>query len=655
MHEPTTRPRATATLTRAPRLAAAPLAIALIVGLLAPAPFAAAEAGAGSPAASAAAALEPPAPGQAPGRLIVTAPDEDGLAPATAAPAHAALGAVPDVVEEALADLDAAEAGLRAASAPPEVAFEERATAGRAWASVTVGDGSETSPAAAAAVDAAASALAAEGLVVERDSVLTADRRPDDPRYDTTRGQLFGAEAVWARGTGEGTTVAILDTGVDETADLPAERILEGYDAITEATGPVPDGDPGLHGTYSAEVAAGTGDNGVAGAGGCWDCDVLPVRVFPEGGGPADGSRVADGIDHAVEAGADVINLSLGGPWIDTLLLDAIEAAAEAGVIIVASAGNEGVDAERWPAAHPDVVGVAGLESAETLFVESNYGDWVDVGAPWCSPVGDDAGIYCGTSAAAPVVAGLTASLISASGVAGPPVIDAVRDGAAPIGEPIGGRLDVAAALDLLDDTALEDDDDEEHGEGEEGDPGEGPGSSFGDVPEHSAHAEAIDRLASRGIITGFDDGTFRPFQHVSRAETASLLDRAFDVEAGEAPTAFDDVPSSSGHAEAIDRLASAEVIGGFADGSFRPFEPVTRAEAASLLDRVLGRALDLPEVTGNAFDDVPESSAHAEAINRMAATGVITGFSDGAFQPFEPVSRAEIASLLDRGLGLVP
>gem|GEM_PF-1662919 len=179
------------------------------------------------------------------------------------------------------------------------------------------------------------------------------------------------------------------------------------------------------------------------------------------------------------------------------------------------------------------------------------------------------------------------------------------------------------------------------------------PEPLFDDVPEDSAHRSAIEELSSEGIITGFGDGSFRPFQDVSRAETASLLDRAFDITAGETPAAFGDVPEDSAHTEAIERLASAAVIAGFGDGSFRPFQPVTRAEAASLLDRVLGDSVEVGEVVDGRFGDVPTSSAHAAAVDRMAAAGVITGFGDGSFRPFQPISRAEMASLLSRARDL--
>lgn len=123
--------------------------------------------------------------------------------------------------------------------------------------------------------------LTARGLPV------TTERRmrilgspPNDPLYDRTWGGALGSETPWTTATGAGTVVAVLDTGVHGTEDLPATRLLPGRWFTADGHATWRDLHDERHGTNTAEAAAATGNNGVGGAGGCWDCLVLPVRVL---------------------------------------------------------------------------------------------------------------------------------------------------------------------------------------------------------------------------------------------------------------------------------------------------------------------------------------------------------------------------------------
>lgn len=154
-----------------------------------------------------------------------------------------------------------------------------------------------------------------------------------------------------------------------------------------------------------------------------------------------------------------------------------------------------------------------------------------------------------------------------------------------------------------------------------------------------STHADAIVWVTERGIATGYDDGTFRPGATVTRGQMATLLTRALDLPAGEHP--FPDVVDGSAHAAGIAAVAQAGIATGFADGTFRAGDPVTRGQMASFLQR----ALELEAGTAT-FGDVGDS-VHAAGIAAVVEAGIATGFPDGTFGPDRSVTRGQMATLL--------
>lgn len=117
-----------------------------------------------------------------------------------------------------------------------------------------------------------------------------------------------------------------------------------------------------------------------------------------------------------------------------------------------------------------------------------------------------------------------------------------------------------------------------------------GPNSArFTDVPVGHTHHPAISRLAVDGTLTGFPDGTFRPQHGLTRAQAASVVARHLDL-AGTGRERFRDVAEDHPHADAIGALGDAGVLRGYDDGTFRPDQTVTRGQAATLLLAVLER-----------------------------------------------------------------
>lgn len=165
-------------------------------------------------------------------------------------------------------------------------------------------------------------------------------------------------------------------------------------------------------------------------------------------------------------------------------------------------------------------------------------------------------------------------------------------------------------------------------------------GWRFTDVPPDATHATAIERLADAGITGGCGDGRFCPHDAVTRAQFASLLAGAADLPASSS-TPFVDV--SGVHAAAIGALVDAGITGGCDPSGerFCPDDPMIRAQAATFLVRTL----DLPPTDEHPFLDV--SPPHADNIGALAVADIAQGCTDRRFCPDDPVTRAQAASLL--------
>jgi hypothetical protein len=181
---------------------------------------------------------------------------------------------------------------------------------------------------------------------------------------------------------------------------------------------------------------------------------------------------------------------------------------------------------------------------------------------------------------------------------------------------------------------------------------------SFPDAPG-SGHGAFIGCLAGLGIVQGYGDGTFGPRDEVSRGQLASFVVRALELATGEPMPAggqlFPDVGAGSTHGQAIYKLRNAGIIRGYEDGTFRPGESVSREQTAryvvNALELVLGEELD---TSGVWFTDVPAGGQYAADIDKLVTAGVVSGFGDGTFGPREPVTRGQMTRFIGNALGVL-
>lgn len=293
-------------------------------------------------------------------------------------------------------------------------------------------------------------------------SVDTARRRwlseePADPRFGEQRTYLDAvrATAAWSRSAkgSPDVRIGIVDSGADIAHPDLVGKVVGTYNAVTRSSDVR---DQVGHGTGVASVAAAATNNGEGIAAAGYDSTLLVAKVADRTGRIFT-DDLAAGVVWAVDNGADVVNLSLGGPSSDRLERDAVRYAQSRGVLVVAAAGNDGSNLKQFPASLPGVLGV-GATSADggTRAPFSSFGSWIDVGAPGRDLVVAKAGggyeTVDGTSFAAPIVSG-EAALLAAyrPGRTGADLAAAIIGGAN--GTKLGfarGLVDFDASLTLL-------------------------------------------------------------------------------------------------------------------------------------------------------------------------------------------------------------
>jgi serine protease len=283
----------------------------------------------------------------------------------------------------------------------------------------------------------------------------------------------IGLPDAWKMGTGRDVVVAVIDTGVTKVGDLAGTKFVPGFNFVGNNANA--DDDHG-HGTHVAGTIAQSTNNKIGVAGVAYGAAIMPIKVL-SASGSGSMAAIAQGIRWAADHGANVINMSLGGPFPVGTIASAVKYARGKGVVVVAAAGNDGRGRVGYPAKYPGVIAVAATQFDETTTFYSNWGPEVDIAAPGGNVRVDQNGDgkpdgvlqhtiiprntsktdylwFMGTSMATPHVAGV-AALIMGAGVRKPDAVEAILLDTArkpkSIAAAPGGRIDDHYGAGLVD------------------------------------------------------------------------------------------------------------------------------------------------------------------------------------------------------------
>lgn len=169
------------------------------------------------------------------------------------------------------------------------------------------------------------------------------------------------------------------------------------------------------------------------------------------------------------------------------------------------------------------------------------------------------------------------------------------------------------------------------------------------DISDNWAFSQ-IFYLVDKGVVAGYADGTFRPNNPISRAEFITITNRAFGF-ANTSAIQYTDVRNSDWFYGEIAKAKAAGYIAGFSDGSMRPNSQISRQEVAAIMARVLNLDTTVPgELSFVDADSIPDWSRNA--IAAMVKGGYISGYPDGKFRPTNAISRAEAAVIISLSIG---
>ncbi|HMA37989.1 MAG TPA: S-layer homology domain-containing protein [Chloroflexia bacterium] len=168
----------------------------------------------------------------------------------------------------------------------------------------------------------------------------------------------------------------------------------------------------------------------------------------------------------------------------------------------------------------------------------------------------------------------------------------------------------------------------------------------FTDVQPSDYFYAPVQYLACRGVISGYADGSYRPYASVTRGQLAKNVTLAFGLPLQTPPTpTFADVPPSAPFYPYIETLVAAHVVSGYADGLFRPGNPVTRGQLAKIVVAAGGGSLISPPSPH--FTDLPPSSVFYAFVETAVCRGLLSGYADGTVRPGAGATRGQIAKIV--------
>ncbi len=168
---------------------------------------------------------------------------------------------------------------------------------------------------------------------------------------------------------------------------------------------------------------------------------------------------------------------------------------------------------------------------------------------------------------------------------------------------------------------------------------------AFSDVSEWHWAKKPIEQLGSAGYISGYEDGNFYPNNLISRAEFVTIVNNIMG-NVNLSNITFSDVTPYAWYSDSISRAVAAGYLTGYADGTIKPDAPVTRAEAAAIAYRAWKLS---PEGSLKFADNADIGNWAATQIATLSSKNIINGYDDNTFRPNDPITRAEVANIIYR------
>ena len=493
------------------------------------------------------------------------------------------------------------------------------------------------------------SKLGDDVLYYEPDCMVTLAELPNDT-YASRQWSIdsLGVTSAWDAGyDGDGVKIAVIDSGVNSAHEdfLGTDfevgyNVMDGSQDVTDENG---------HGTFVCGILGAARNNGVGIAGFCTGVTLIPIKCFGKST-ETNASYIISAIYEAVDAyECDVINLSLGTDIDMTSMRNAVEYAADKGVIVVAAVGNGGTAKLSYPAAYDCVIGVGSVDQngLVTSFSEKNQS--VFVVAPGVSIVSLDNKSNTtynkgdGTSYSTPFVSVAAAFLKQYAPSATISDFKTLLQSSSIDGGTEGydtsygyGKLNIENFMTAMESCDLRD-----------------IGTVFPDVDGHWAES-SIDFCYDSGLFNGTTASTFEPETVMNRAMFVTVLSRLSGGNISGYINSFSDVTDDAWYAQPSAWGAANGIVSGMGNGIFEPLGDVSREQMAVFLYRYakffgLTDGSFRPD-TLSAFTDAGNVSPWAaEAMGWAVENGLITGRSVSILSPKESAKRCEVAAVITR------
>lgn len=176
--------------------------------------------------------------------------------------------------------------------------------------------------------------------------------------------------------------------------------------------------------------------------------------------------------------------------------------------------------------------------------------------------------------------------------------------------------------------------------------------TQFSDVTPAAYFYDPVLWLACRGNVSGYADGSYNPYGPTTRAQLTKIVVGVYGWPLLNPTTAhFSDVPRNSTFYPYIETAYARGIISGYSDGTFQPSAAVSRGAISKIVILAAGWTVQNP--ASDHFGDVPSGTTFYSAIETAAAHGILSGYSDGTFQPYSPATRGQVAKIIYRAFNL--